>query len=361
MKLPNYKIIQNYILNLIEKKEFIDDDQLPSENELSHEFGVSRVTVRKALDELVAKNILYRVQGIGTFVSPRRDIIRKSKYIGVILSYFVQDYITMGILRGVEDFLSWTDYTPIFQYMRERTGTETQKLKKLRKKGIRAFIIMPTIQSLKDSEIRELIGSGEPIVFVDRKVEGLDGISVESDNFRGGYECGKHFLYHNVHSILFIASEGFKISSVRDRYEGLVEGLKSKIPTEHLILEGASIDDMDLTPVLEKIKRDSIDAVFCCNDIIAFRMINLMKLNGIDVPEDVKVIGFDDRDISKYVLPPLTTVQQHPYKLGYQAASVLLSLLSGNLSLDSNTIRVPVEFKVRKSCGCSSERKQYHG
>ncbi len=361
MRLPNYKIIQNYILSLIEKKDLLDDDQLPSENELSHEFGVSRVTVRKALDELVAKDILYRVQGVGTFVSPKRNTIRKSKYIGVILSYFIQDYITMGILKGIEDFLSWTDYSPIFQYMREGTGTETQKIEKLRERGIRAFIVMPTIQSLKDPEIKELIESGEPIVFVDRKVEGLDGISVESDNFRGGYECGKHFLYHNVHKILFIASESFKISSVRERYEGLIKGLKSKIPAEYLIFESTNIDDMDLTPALEKIKRDSIDGVFCCNDIIAFRMINLMKLNGIDVPEDVKVIGFDDRDISKYALPSLTTIRQHPQKMGYQAASVLLSLLSGNLSLDSNTIRVPVEFKVRKSCGCSSERKQYHG
>lgn len=74
-KVPKYYILKLEIIKKIENDEFLDDQMIPSERELIKEFGVSRITVRKAIDELVNEGYVYRVQGKGTYVK----VIRKPK------------------------------------------------------------------------------------------------------------------------------------------------------------------------------------------------------------------------------------------------------------------------------------------
>lgn len=71
-------------------------------------------------------------------------------------------------------------------------------------------------------------------------------------------------------------------------------------------------------------------AIFCHSDIVAIGAIHQAKQQGLKVPQDLSVIGFDDISMAKYADPPLTTVAQPRYQIGKQAVQMLLELLEGN-------------------------------
>ncbi len=74
MHKPHFKLIKNTLIDKIQSSELLPLQKIPSENTLVKTFSVSRMTVRRALDELVNEKILYRIQGLGTFVSDTKTI-----------------------------------------------------------------------------------------------------------------------------------------------------------------------------------------------------------------------------------------------------------------------------------------------
>ncbi len=89
-------------------------------------------------------------------------------------------------------------------------------------------------------------------------------------------------------------------------------------------------------------------AVFCASDLMAIGMISELNANGIAVPDDISVVGFDDIDISRYFVPALTTIRQPTGQLGVVAATTLLQQLSAEGCADSPAL-LDVELIVRAS------------
>ncbi len=104
--------------------------------------------------------------------------------------------------------------------------------------------------------------------------------------------------------------------------------------------------------IVERVGRD-FDAVVACNDVAAHRVIEDLQLLGIRVPEDVKVVGFDDIEKSQYSSPALTTVRQPVAALARLAWDALDELRAGRRPAHAT---VPATLMVRGSCGCPLER-----
>ena len=83
MPVPKYYRLKMDIISKINTGEWTDHTKLPSENELCKQYGISRITVRKTFDELAASKYIYKVQGKGTYVSPksqREVVLTKQSY-----------------------------------------------------------------------------------------------------------------------------------------------------------------------------------------------------------------------------------------------------------------------------------------
>jgi DNA-binding LacI/PurR family transcriptional regulator len=104
--------------------------------------------------------------------------------------------------------------------------------------------------------------------------------------------------------------------------------------------------------IVERVGRD-FDAVVACNDVAAHRVMEDFQRLGIRVPEDVKVVGFDDIEKSQYSSPALTTVRQPVAELTRMAWNALDELRAGRRPSDGS---VPAGLVVRSSCGCPRER-----
>lgn len=342
---PMYKVVKEYLLNRMKSGELLPDDRIPSEKELTEMFQVSRITVRKAIDELVIEGYLYRLQGIGTFVKKKEESNKTSNLIGVFLSS-ASDFLSMGILRGIEQYVSSIGFHAIVQFADENGIPEQDKFKRLKELNVSGFIVFPHVSILQNRTVEQLIGEKKPIVFVDRTIEGLEGYSIQSDNQKGAYDLMKHLMeVHGYKRIAFVTWESTKVSSVKDRYKGaslachefganlkLIETSRGKVKEvcRHLV---------------------DFDAVFACTDLLAVEIMSCLQMQDVDIPRDLAVVGFDDLPFSAFIKPSLTTVKQYPERIGEKAAAVLLSLLSwGDVSV--KTHYVPTKLIVRSSCGC---------
>jgi DNA-binding LacI/PurR family transcriptional regulator len=93
------------------------------------------------------------------------------------------------------------------------------------------------------------------------------------------------------------------------------------------------------------------DAVFSGDDEAASGVLRALRLAGINVPEDVSVVGFDDSNLAQHLVPQLTTVDAYVEDTGYAAALQLIQLIETG---ETNLITLlPTELVIRRSCGCS--------
>ena len=107
----------------------------------------------------------------------------------------------------------------------------------------------------------------------------------------------------------------------------------------------------------ERIKKGiDFTAVFASADILAVEVMKALSEEGISVPDEVSVMGFDDAYFSRFTVPSLTTVRQPRFEMGLSAAQLLLSRISGSTKGVKRRITLPVEVIERESVrGISSD------
>lgn len=214
------------------------------------------------------------------------------------------------------------------------------------------LIVIPPLRSKARSDyLQQLIESGFPVVFVS---PGEDGPTLVFDNEDGIRKAITHLVGHGHEQIAFIAglTEGSSDSEYRLKaYQAVIAeyGLDAD---PRLIAAGGFYTPGGYRAMQQIIASGvSFSAVLAFNDESAIGAMQALRENGIRIPEDVAIIGFDDRLDALAQTPPLTSVRQPLVEMGYQALELLLKYIHKEESTPS-MIRVPAQLSIRKSCGC---------
>ena len=151
--------------------------------------------------------------------------------------------------------------------------------------------------------------------------------------------------------IAFISGSSGK-SSTMERFSAYRESLDKyglSFHRKHVIYMRDSDEEMGYkaTKKLFALKKNRPDAVFACTDLMAFGAVKAIKEAGLNVPEDVSVIGFDNSTIAKFTDPPLTTVESDTEKIGSEGAKLLIQLLEG-ITPDKKIV-IPSRLIIRES------------
>lgn len=204
-------------------------------------------------------------------------------------------------------------------------------------------------------EVRErdaLLG-GLPLVLVDEEVAGAELTTVVSDNEEGGRLVAAHLLALGHRSALVVGIEKSPVSSIRR-----TAGFEAAWTAEggKMIQDlGGDYSDRSGHEVAERyvdsFRSGEITAVFAHNDLMALGVINALRRQGVSVPGDVSVVGFDDVSPGRYSFPALTTVRQDVGALGTIATTALLDSLESKEPLGTERSLLPVELVVRESTG----------
>ena len=191
-----------------------------------------------------------------------------------------------------------------------------------------------------------------PLVNVGFPLEGIP--SVLADYHQGMRDGMRHLIeVHGCRRIAFIRGpEGHP--TAEDRYHAYVEVLAEyDIPFDpDLIAPGEfkKTSGMAAIDLLLDQRKADFEAVMAVDDDTAIGVMEALQARGIRVPGDMAVVGFDDIEEGRYVIPPLTTVPLLMYERGRRAAEMVLALLAGEEVPEQ--VVLPTGLVVRQSCGC---------
>lgn len=326
-----------------------------SMQDIADELGISKVTVSKALngkdgvgEEL--KERIFQVAEREGYILPDYGQ-RKARKVGIIMS---------------ERFSSVTDAGKFYMGMYEHIIAE------LRKASCASIMITPNEESLKtdlemieqkgvldglillgilDKEVREKIDAVDlPKVYVDVYDDKHKSDSVITENIYSTYEMTNYLLQNGHRSIGFIGTIG-ATTSITDRYLGysralLEQGLELR---KEWIVPDRDEHGCAMALSLPK-EREELPTAFVCNcDETAFRLVKQLKEQGIQVPQDVSVIGFDNDIYAELCEPKLTTVAVNTEEIGKLTARRMLRHMEKPSRKGGMVYRIPGKNIYRDS------------
>jgi LacI family transcriptional regulator len=249
------------------------------------------------------------------------------------------------ILRGVEQGLSGSGYHTVFTSGNWRTDEELVALDLLSERRVDALIVLAGL--LPDEPLRR-VAEKLPLVIIGRSIAGIESHCLGIDNVQGAYTATRYLIELGHHRIAHITGPGSH-QDAQDRREGYSRALDEAglVVDPRLIVEGDYTEQSGLLAVGALFSRAALfTAIFAANDQTAYGARLALFRRGIRVPEDVSLVGFDDLPGAAYTMPPLTTVRQPTFDMGYAAARGVLRLLEGEpIALPTLT----TEFVIRES------------
>ena len=199
-------------------------------------------------------------------------------------------------------------------------------------------------------EIEKLINSKNKIVLLDyeKKIEGKNVTSINSNNFEGGYKGTEYLIKKGHRDILYITGELKRKSTIlRARgYQKCLEDnqllINKVIPGKFNKESGKEI----INNLLRENKKFKYTAILCGNDYIAFGVIEGLKENGLKVPEDVSVIGYDNMELCEYTTPKITSISHLDKNIAKKALIKLINILEDK---EEEAIETKIEIIERES------------
>jgi LacI family transcriptional regulator len=188
------------------------------------------------------------------------------------------------------------------------------------------YIMSSSFSSHPKSDLTIFESLGIPIVFADRYDPIINRSSVMHNNMKGSYLAVKHLAELGHKRIAYITGPS-SLKVCQDRLEGYKIALTEyNIPFDQgLIFEGNCEYENGYGLTGEIIRSTDTTAIFTFNDITAYGVINRLKNDGLHVPDDISVAGFDNIMFSSMLQTPLTTVNQSAAEIGRIAARRLIT------------------------------------
>ncbi|MFE5317466.1 LacI family DNA-binding transcriptional regulator [Paenibacillus sp. NPDC056579] len=202
----------------------------------------------------------------------------------------------------------------------------------------------------EDPYVTELKKKKIPFVMLDNQHKHASVSSVLVDNFKGGYEATKHLIELGHRRIAHIKGPEPFLSSV-ERERGFLQAMQEAGLTPFAIEQG----DFSITSGYQIasgwIQAETLPtAVFAADDYMAFGVMDAFKNEGIRIPGDVSLVGYDNHPFTSEFQPGLTTVRQPAEKMGAQGVDLLLKWIEGT-GKRSVTIQLEPELIIRGSTG----------
>ncbi len=344
-----YQELAEWIQKQIRDGKLSAGQKLYSENKLKEMFGISRQTIRHAISLLEKDGIIRRVQGSGTYINDDRLAnLARRKRISVITTN-VDGYIFPRTIRGMEDVLIEQGYSIQNAFTNNQNSREKLLLEDIIEKDEVAGIIMETTKSgipnPNLSLYHEIRRKKIPILFINSYYPQLKIPHVSISDHMAGWKMTKYLIsmgHRNIGGI-------FKLDDRQGqmRYAGYVDALNEADiavdDTRILWMDTEDVKHMNNAGarILERIKGCS--ALICYNDEVAFGLIEILKTEGIRVPEDISIVSVDNSELAILGEVKLTSVPHPMETLGRKAAENLLCMIKdpkfdGNYEFEVNLI-----------------------
>jgi GntR family transcriptional regulator of arabinose operon len=358
--------LHNQLRQLIISGRWPGGSRIPSENEITHYFKISRSTVRLALQQTELEGLIERLPGKGTFVANLIRTESQSRLIAFVTSDFdAENHFLM--LNGAEREAKARGYQVIFSTSQSQDD-EFAILQRIQAENIAGLLIWSNANDSHPDPQNALRYQqvNIPVVLMDRKIHGLECDFVTSDNYGGARALMQHLVEIGHQHIVFLSHHEIQLLPVMERFRAYCDVLKeanlmacdpwligvpgNEIGASHALQASLDSKSRELQQikdhVLNTLPRPT--AIFALNDYIAVLAMRAMKLLNLSIPDTISIAGFDDIDLAMHLDVPLTTVAQDPFTIGKRAAQFLFDRLEG-YSGHSHSEIIPTQLRIRSS------------
>lgn len=356
---PKYLQLKEEMLTWVISEKWKQDEQIPTEHEIASLYSLSRQTVRQAIGELVKDGWLYRVQGKGTFVKARQlNTTDTTQTIGMITTY-ISDYIFPDIVRGAEAELRECGFRLLLSCTDNDKRKEKESIDMLLSAPLSGLIVEPTKSAENNENLHSFLAlelQSIPYIMINESYPELNCPVIKVDDVQGGFTAAKHLIQLGHRAIAGF----FKTDDLQgvNRMKGFIEAHR-----EHQIsllpdrIHRYATEEKDTKPVeaaLNLIRKPSTrpTAMVCYNDELAFKILNIARKEGLQIPEDLSIVGFDDSYLATATEIKLTTLSHPKAEMGHLAARTLISMIKMREKSTPKTVESQVfkpELIIRNS------------
>ncbi|MGD0166930.1 MAG: LacI family DNA-binding transcriptional regulator [Gaiellaceae bacterium] len=319
--------------------------------------GVSHQTVSRVINESTSvsastrERVLAAIEELDYVPSSiARGFSRNRTHSLGIVTDDISDFSFGHIAAGAEAEARRRGYFLIIASV-ESDADESSYLRLMLERRVEGFILARPSVPFIGEHLDAVRRAGVPLVLVG--TSHVPGVAiVESDNRRGGYHATRHLLELEHRQIATIVGPTGWPAAV-ERLEGYREALgEFGISPDAGLEETADdwgIEGGQTAAGRLLARRRKFTALFAHSDLIALGAIARLREEGLRVPDDVSVVGFDDLPVAVVVNPPLTTIHQPAWEKGTFAAGLLLDHVTGVRALRTRAHVLPCELVRRSS------------
>lgn len=318
---------------------------------VSHVVNQSRPvgTKTKQLVEKAIEDLRYRPDGIA-----RSLRLNNTGTIAVLVADIANPFFA-DFVRGVEDAArgSAGRYNLLLCNTEESPEQERRALDLVLGRRIDGIVMAPT--GGNEAFLCDVIEGGQPVVFADRQLSGVQADCVLSNNYEMAAELARH-LIDIGHRRFAILRADLTASAIQERIDGFHHALRSN--ALDLAPELVVTSPSDIAAAVRESSRliraaQRPDAVFCTNNFMTLGLVQALHEDGLRCPRDMAVVGFDDFPWAEAFRPRLTVVSQPAHQIGLEAANLLFDRISGRRTGPSIQMRLGAKLILRESCGRS--------
>ena len=371
----SYIRIYNEIKGQILSGAFAPGMKLPTEAELQAAYGVSRITVKKAMDLLVDNALIERYPGKGTFIrdssgaeasasqqEPERVPASDSKIIGMLMSGFSPAF-GQDFLRGVAAETNRQGWCLMTGIGHSSTQEESELIQRMIRNGAKGLVVMPIhTESGINAGIVNCAMQNFPLVLADRYLDGLSLPYVGSDHADASFQI-MQYLFSLGHTEIGLISSAPTTTAIFERENGYMKAYAMTpyhARPENLVYDICSTlpnhrTEESFRKDVERMKRyfhenPNVTALLCIDHTVMDVCETAAAELGLRIPEDLSLACFD-ASAQDPGQPPYTHIRQPEHEIGVQAVRMLLDVISGSSDAHAQRLLLPTELCIGASTG----------
>lgn len=299
-------------------------------NALNGRANVSEETRQRIID--IANDMNYYPNTMA-----RNLKVKKTKTIAFCFSQFDRNFY-FQIIKGINDCVINHGYDLII--------CAHHSIEKFLRNGFVDGALVND-KNVSDELILSTASKELPIVLLDRELKGQHIYPVVVNNYLAMEQLVKELIMKDYKKFSYVSG----IESTQDNIERF-EGMRDTLRDHNITFLQKHYYHGDFTEIsgyqaarLMMISKDIPEVVICANDDMAIGVVKAFKEMGINIPEDVSVIGFDDIELSSILEPHITTISVPKYEWGIYAATILFRVLDGERHVVPNKIIAQTKWR----------------
>jgi len=331
--------------------------------EIAKVAGVSIATVSRVLnhvDHPISEKTRQRILKLAAELNYQPNLVARSlridstSTVGIIVESMTSPFIP-PIISGIQNVLKPAGYLSFILNTNDDPDIEIESIHMLNNRQIDGILFV-AIWDRSPKMVEQM--TTKPHVFIHRHFDSYADNCVAVDERWGARLAVSHLANLGHQRIAFINGAPDWDASIF-RLKGYQEELKSRgIPYDPDLVTHQGWEPEHGQSGIDLLfsKGVSFSALFAGNDLIAMGAIHALQDRGLRVPQDIAVIGYDDRAFTSFVRPAISTVTLPAYEMGEASARLLLSMMKGELK-SSKAVEVRGRLLVRESCGAGLTRR----